>query len=167
MALSFRVEGFFTSWLWKLVAWLPGFILRLVFTSKRLLTLIQIDLRPRHDPVTLNFGEIPYAQVFLQVTNRSPFTVELDRLRIELFYGSGSANLFYLDRTQLKSGTTTDIYIQGELSDGYATSGSRIKDEARCEIEIRAEFNSRIASFSVRTGRLEGIRPRIVNARKL
>ena len=149
------------------MAWLPGFVLRLVFTSKQLSTLIQIDLRPRHDPVTLNFGELPYAQIFLQVTNKSPFTIELDRLHLELFYGSGVANLFYLDRTQLKSGTTTDIYVRGELSDGYAISGSRIKEETRCEIEIRAEFNSRIASFAVHTGRLEGVRPRIVNVRKV
>ena len=160
------MEGFLTSWIWKLVAWLPGFVLHLVFTAPRLSKLVHIDLRPRHDPVTLNFCEQPYAQIYLQVTNRSQFTVELDRLHLELIYGSGIASLFYLDRTQLKSGTTTDIYVRGELSEAYAINGSRHKEEARCALGISAEFNSRITSFSVRTGRLEGISPRVVNERK-
>jgi len=160
------MESILTNWLWKLVAWLPGFALRVVFTPSQLSKLIKIDLRPRHDPVTLNFGEIPYATIYLQITNRSPFTVELDRLHLELVYGSGLANLYYLERTKMKSGSTTDIFVRNELSDAFAISGSRHTENNRCSLEVKAEFNSRIASFGVRTGQLEGIRPAVVSIRK-
>jgi len=160
------MESILTNWLWKLVAWLPGFALRLVFTPSQFSKLIKIDLRPRHDPVTLNFGENPHTTIYLQITNRSPFTVELDRLHLELVYGSGLANLYYLERIKMKSGSTTDIFVRRELSDAFAISGSRNTENNRCHLEVKAEFNSRIVSFGVRTGQLEGIRPEVVNIRK-
>ncbi|MHB8729919.1 MAG: hypothetical protein ACYC9K_12930 [Sulfuricaulis sp.] len=160
------MESILTSWLWKLLAWLPGFLLGLVFTPSRYAKLIKIDLRPRHDPVTLNFGEIPYVTIYLQVTNRSPFTVELDRLHLELTYGSGLANLYYLERTKIKSGSTTDFFVRNELSDAFAVNGSKHIENNRCTLDVKAEFNSRISSFGVRTGQLEGINPRVVNVRK-
>ena len=161
------METVLTSWLWKLVVWLPGFVLGLLFTPTGLSKLIEIDLRPRHDPVTLNFGESPYATIYLQITNRSPFTLELDRLHLELNYEMGFANLYYLERTKIKSGSTVDIFVRGELSDAFANTGSRHTENGRCTLDIKAEFNSRIASFGKRTGRLEGIRPAVQNIRKI
>lgn len=162
------MESILTSWLWKLVAWLPGVLLGLVFTPSRLSKLVEIDLRPRHDPVRLNFGEIPYATISLQVTNRSPFTLELDRLHLKFQYGMGLANLYYLERTKIRSGMTADIFVQNELSEAFAISGSRQPvGNVHCTLEAKAEFNSRITSFGVRTGQLQGIRPEVANARKI
>ena len=148
------------------MAWLPGFILGLVFTPTRLSELIEIDLRPRHDPVTLNFVEIPNATISLQITNRSPFTLELDRLHLELLYEMGLANIYYLERTKLKSGAKREIFVRSELSEAFANSGSKSIQNARCALDISAEFNSRITSFGMRT-RLEGIRPEVKGIRKI
>ena len=45
------MESLSTSWLWKLVGWLPGFILGWVFTPERFSNLIKMDVRARYNPV--------------------------------------------------------------------------------------------------------------------
>jgi len=154
-----------TSSIWKLFGWLPGFILKRIYPPRRFSELIVIDVRPRHDPVQLNFGEIPHVDVWLQITNRSPFQVELDRVHVVVHYGVGTTDLYNLERVKFGSNTSQDIYVRGFLTDSYAISGSNQPDDVECSILVSAEFNSRITNFGKRTGELRGIKPRVINKR--
>ena len=52
--------------IWRLLTWLPPFVLRRVFTTARMSDLILFDIRPRFDPVTVNLGSPASYELWLQ-----------------------------------------------------------------------------------------------------
>lgn len=158
------VEGVAYGWLWKLVSWLPGFLLRWRFSKKALADRIRIDVPPRHTAVQINGGEITEAAIYLQIHNRGYFPVELDRMTVQLILAGSAIEYFYLDRTPIPPDTTCDIHVRGPLPRGLVDHYARnIKNGDVVSLLVRAELNSKIHNFSVNTGYLNGIQPRNIN----
>ena len=73
--------------LWRSVSWLPGFFFRRRFSKRWLAEHTAVDVRTRHDPISICGGELPEVHIWLVVTNLSHFTIELDRLSTEFSFG--------------------------------------------------------------------------------
>jgi hypothetical protein len=158
------LEGVAYSWAWKLVTWLPGFLLRLWWPQERLASRISIDVRPRHSPVQINGGEISRADIWLELQNAGPFPVELDRMIVTAYLAGSSLDFYHLDRIILAPETRTEVHIQGAVPAGHIAHYARnLKHGNPMSLAVRAEFNSKIRQFSVRTDNLSGIDARNVN----
>ena len=160
------LEGLAYSWGWKLMALLPGYLLRLWWTKEALAARIRIDVRPRHSPVQINGGpEVTGADIWLEIHNAGPFLVELDRMAVTLYLAGTSIDYHHLDRLELRPDTRTEVHVHGTIPPGqivhYARNLKNASDPVA--LAVRAEFNSKIRNFSVKTGTLTGIEARNIN----
>jgi hypothetical protein len=90
------------KWAWKLIAWLPGFVFKKVFTKEWFQKQVTIDLRARHEPVTLWAGEKKEIQIWLNVINLTYFDIELDRLIVKFNSSGHQVTLTKLDREDIQ-----------------------------------------------------------------
>ncbi|CAG4883723.1 conserved protein of unknown function [Georgfuchsia toluolica] len=158
------MEGVVISSVWRLLGWLPGFLLRRKFSTGWLREHTNIDVRARHDPITIYGGELPHIDICLTLTNNGHFEIELDRLMFELLYGAATPSFPYLQRLLLLPGETKEVYIRGTLTEAQVKHiAKQPKGNSYISFQVKAEFNCKIANFTVDTGQLTGINPRLVN----
>lgn len=149
--------------LWRLLSWLPGFVLRWFFSKNWLSAHTRIDIRPRHDPVSVYGGELPHVQLWIVIANRGHFPIEMDRLTAELTFGALIAQFFKLDKIQIAADGELEVLVQGALTGEQIAHIAKIKERPQIALQIRAEFNSKVHNFAVDTGRLEGVKPALIN----
>jgi len=148
---------------WRFASWLPSFLLRWFFPRERLARLVDIDLRPRHDPVTIYGGESPEIHIWIVLANRGYFSIELDRLTVEITAGAVVTQLHHLRRTQLLPNQQIEIFVRGSFTAEQTRLLAIQMKSNSVEMQFFSEFNSKIHDFSVSTGRLAGINSRTVN----
>lgn len=160
------LEGVAYSWGWKLVSWLPGFLLKRWWPKDALAARVRIDVRPRHSPVQINGGpEITRADIWLELQNAGYFPIELDRMTVELSLAGSSLEFYFLNRVLIPADSRYDFHVQGPIPPGLITHYARnLKANAGgVSLSIYAEFNSKIHNFSVKALSLTGIEPRNIN----
>jgi hypothetical protein len=158
------IEGIPIKQLWALLARLPKFFLRRKFTPETLAGLVYVDLRPRHDPATLDLGQSATFELWLQVINLSPFEVELDRADFGLRCGpilrAGISR-----RQKIAPGEITSLRVHGSMTDGQADEiGWSLARNNPISLEGHMDFNCALHSFPKTIYNLEGICPRVINA---
>jgi hypothetical protein len=152
------------SALWKLMGWLPGFLLRWRFSKQALIARTRIDVRNRPHAVQLNGGDISEATVWLVISNAGYFPIELDRLTVTLQLAGPSIELFHFDRITLPPDSTHELHVRGPVSSGVLAHYKLNKgNESAVAVLVRAEFNSKIHNFAVNTGYLSGVAIRAIN----
>lgn len=145
------------------MSWLPGFILRWFFSKQWLSTHIRIDLRPRHDPVLIQGGELPEAQIWLTITNKGHFPVELDRFTVDFGIAGAVVRFHVLKRQALAANAELEVLVRGALSHAHMEHLKRNLARPNITVQMQAEFNSKVHNFSVDTGQLSGIKPELMN----
>ena len=160
------IEGVaYGSWLWRLMSWLPGFILRRWWTKEALAARIRIDVRARHTSVQINGGpEITRADIWLELQNKGYFPVELDRLTAELNLAGSTVEYYLLDRRQVPADSQCDLHVKGPIPPGLIAHYARnLKHGAPVSLSIYAEFNSKVHNFSWKSETLGGIKAENIN----
>ena len=69
--------------IWKYFTWLPKFLMKRLFTKKRLADLVIIDIRPRHESVRVYLSNVSSYNIYFQIINMTPFQIELDRAQVD------------------------------------------------------------------------------------
>lgn len=149
--------------IWTALRWLPGFLLQWYFTRDKMAQLIYCDLRPRHDPLTVDLGQPPTYTIWLQVINLSPFEIELDRASFQFWCDGSILNASILERKKIAPGEITSIVIRDVIPDSHANHIARNIENSQFALEGNIEFNSKITPFSKKLGHLDGIHPRVMN----
>lgn len=149
--------------IWRLMSWLPGFVLRWFFSKQWLGAHSHIDLRPRHDPVLIQAGELPEVQIWLLISNRGHFPVELDRLTVDFGIAGAVTRLYVIKRQALVANAELEVLVRGALSDAHVAHLKRNLARPNITVQVQAEFNSKIHNFSTDTGQLNGIKPELIN----
>jgi len=83
------VDGIAFKSLWVIGRHLPSFFLRLYFTRERLASLVYIDIRARHDSVSIDLSPNAAATIYLQVINLCPLRWSLIGLNFTCFLAVG------------------------------------------------------------------------------
>ncbi len=157
-------EGVAYSALWKLMSWLPGFILRRWISKEWLAERTHIDVRARPTGVQINGGEIPRAYIWLTIHNTGYFPIQLDRLTAELTLAGAAVELYHLNRITIPAEKSYNFYMTGSVPQGLISHFARnIKHSDTVSVSVQAEFNSDIHEFSVNTGSMGGIKPDTTN----
>jgi LEA14-like dessication related protein len=153
----------FASPLWRLVSWMPGFFFRRFFSQHWLATHTAVDLRPRHEPVSIRAGELPELHVWLVITNRGHFSIELDRLAIELTFGAAIMRSSYLQRTSINANGSTEVFVRSTISSAQVAHIAKNLERPHISLQVQAEFNCKVHNFSINTEQLSGIKPEILS----
>ncbi len=149
--------------LWRFVSWMPGALFRRIFSQRWLAERTTIDIRPRHEPVSIRGGDQQEIVVWLNIANRGHFDVELDRLWLELVYGAARMQAVHLSRILLKAGTTAEVMVRGGISPTHITHIAQRTERPWIELRVNAEFNCKVHNFAVDTGPLQGFKPDLMN----
>jgi hypothetical protein len=150
--------------IWRLLTWLPNFALRRVFTQQRLSEMILFDIRPRFDPATFNLGKPASYELWLQITNISPFLVTLDQASFKFQFGGVRLESHILEHLQFPSGQTKDFHIEGPINEEQAEQmAQHVESMNGASLSGVLEFNCPLHDFSKNTWQLNQIRPRFVN----
>ena len=149
--------------IWRLLTWLPKWFLTRKYPEQRMAELITVDLRPRHNPATVNLCSTPTYDLWFQITNMSPFEVELDRAQIEFICAGTSLETSYIQRTKFKPGESSEILVTDDIPEGKANFIAQHHDRNSSFITMDMDFNCSLHSFSKRHHNLEGVMPRFIN----
>lgn len=111
---------------------LPWFILRRFLTEDRLASFIQFSPRPTGEQVVFSGSDTPSIRIWLNIDNRGPFRVELDRLIIELWHKRFIGELHYLDRLVIEGGED-----ERNFGSWYARNTFfRLRAKSRCKFSL-------------------------------
>ncbi len=161
------IHGIPIGSIWTAVKWLPSTILRRFFPKRRLADLQYVDLRPRHEPVTVDLGESPTFTIWLDMINLSPFEVELDRAEFEFWYGSSPLKATILKRQTIMPGEIAQFRLSGSIPDGVASQIARNHRANAGNLDGmlsgHINFNCKLHAFPKEVLSLSGIRPRVMN----
>lgn len=148
--------------IWRLLRWLPSFLLGRYFTREKLAQLIYVDLRPRHSPAVVDLGESASFSLYLLVINLSPFSVELDRASFQFSLGGSTMDAVILKKQIIAPGEIISLYISGTIPDGPAKQMAKHPGNP-VAVGGNIEFNCNVRSFAKTIGYLDGITPIIHN----
>ncbi len=162
------IHGIPIKSVWTFITWLPGFILRRFFPKERLAALIYIDVRARHDSVTINLAQSASYQIWLTLINLSPFEVELDRAEFCFAYGGMGVKSSILKKQKFAPGEIATLYLSEVIPDGLAqqmaTSHENNSNFSGGLLEGFIEFNCKLQPFRKDGFTLSGIRPYVINS---
>ena len=108
-------------------------------------------------------GELPEAQIWLTITNKGHFPVELDRLTVDFGIAGAVVRFHVLKRQALAANAELEVLVRGALSHGHMEHLKRNLARPNINVQMQAEFNSKVHNFSVDTGQLNGIKPELMN----
>ena len=151
--------------IWKYLRWLPPFILRRVFSKERLSDLVLIDVKPRHESVRVDLGEVSTYTIWLQVINMSPFEIELDRAEFDFMCAGSKVTRQYIKKEVFKPGQMGALHVEGEISSAKADQIARFFDQNHSSITLHCEFNCRLHNFSKIRSNLDGVNVHFINVR--
>lgn len=147
--------------------WLPSAILKKFFPVQKLSDLQYVDIMPRHESATFNFGESASFSLWINIINLSPFEVELDRAEFEISYSGVNLKTQTIKRQIITPGKISTIQISNSITDGQASQMVKNYKLNNGEIDANLggfiEFNCKIHPFCKNIGHLSGIKPRVVN----
>ena len=153
------------SWagIWGYLTWLPKLFLRWKFSEERMADLVKIDIFPRHENVRVALGPIATFQLWFQVSNQSPFEVELDRTQIEFQCAGTSLHIPYIKKIKVKAGGTEKFHVDGDIPDNKADQIAQYNDRNHSSISMDVYFNCRLHGFAKLYHWLDGVNPRFIN----
>jgi hypothetical protein len=150
--------------LWRIIRWLPGFLLRWYFTKEKMARLIYVDIAPRHDSAVVDLSQTASFTLNLQAINLSPFSVELDRANFSFWCGGTILNASILKKKVIAPGEITTLYIREAIADGYADRIAKAPTNNPVALDGNIEFNCKVTLFAKTVGHLDGINMKVCNA---
>lgn len=149
--------------IWRFLSWLPNWFLLRSFPDEVMEGLIDFEIQPRHESISINLGQVATANIWLVATNRSPFDLELDRAELFLSCGGVALPLNILKRTKIAASKKIEFHISTPIPDGHANAIAHSIENHHTHISGTLIFNSKIRNFNLPLKNLSGIKPNFLN----
>jgi len=146
------------------LSFLPAFMLRWYWTEQRLAVRIKTTISSEGQGIWVDAGEIPNFHAWLEVTNFSPFQVEVERLHGELYYGTRICSYIWLERIEVPTASEKRIRIEGTLTDSQALYLRRNFGKNKTKLLINGYLQCRVRGFHIFGRTIESSNAEIVNA---
>ena len=133
----------------KVIAVVPGLLLKRVFPPEKVATHIRVELvgeRPIAPSLT---SSVPHLDLNLSVTNLSPLQLRLDRMLVDLWFGQPVLNGALLERMVVPPRSTENLmYFRGQLSSAQVRQVEPYTQtnppSAPISLTVRAYFDTRV-----------------------
>ncbi|WP_394203785.1 hypothetical protein [Marinagarivorans algicola] len=154
--------------IWKWFKWLPKFILKRIFSKKRLAELIYVDIKPRGEAVRVSINETSSFNIYLQFINMSPFEVELERAELELNFSGVGVKSTYLKKCKIKAGEIYDLYITDYIDSGRNEVLNRMAQTCNeSSVALYCGFNSILHVFEKENVYLSAVNVKYMGVKRL
>jgi hypothetical protein len=151
--------------IWRWLRFLPGFILKRIFSKKRLADLALFDVQPRRTSVSVNLGEHPTFAICFQLINMSPFELELDRAEFSFNCAGVLINIKHIKSSSYKSGEGAQVFIHGDIPEGKSNSIAKLHEHNESSINVHCEFKCKVHSFVKTDHLLDGVNVKFLNTK--
>ena len=130
----------------KVLAWLPGWLLRRVLTPGGLADRISVDLRGNAPGSISANGSVPQLDLWFRITNHSAFPVVLDRLDLEVWYGQPFARLSSIERRMIPAHADMETLRVTEYLSGTQLAYLKRAQESKPDfvVQTRGYFTSKL-----------------------
>ena len=126
---------------------------------------LNLDLRPRSNPLELWLHELPKSQVWIRVVNLNPLSLGIKSISLEFAYGGLiSKSKVDLHRKVVHKHSMLDrLLVVGDLTGEQADYIAGYMEDPQCRIIIRAVFKAPFKEVCYESGWLEGVPVKLIN----
>jgi len=150
----------------SIYSFIPKLILNHRFKDTRLDSLISLDVRPRGESVQLDLGELPKCQVWLKLTNHSPFDLDIESIKGDLNYYGCTISLETNQHIDIyKHSSNENILLEGPLTGEQAEHCSRYNEGTLPSLTIRSRVKTRLGVFKKQSRGLQAVNVQLLNIR--
>jgi len=149
--------------IWRWLRWVPKFVLKRVFTPNRLADLVLLDVRARHDSVSVNLCEHPTCEIWFQIVNMTPYEIELQSAEFSFMCAGVEIKVQHIKREVYKSGAVASLHVKADIPEGKANSIAKYLKDNRSSIDVHCDFSCSIHKFSKVSHQLEGVHVKYIN----
>lgn len=114
----------------KAVAKIFPWALHWLYPPEKIGSLIQIRIASDSDGIEFWGHELPKARAWIQITNLSPFTLELDRAFGNFEYGSDLERYWHLKKQKIPPASEARIQVEATLSASHAAIIQRLRSSS-------------------------------------
>lgn len=143
--------------IWRLLSWLPKFILRKVFSPARMADLVRIDVQPRHRAVDINLSEKSTFEIYFEVINMSPFEVTLKGAEVEFIVNGVCLSAQHILEKSYPAGSISQWFVKGVIQSSDADYIAKYGDRDRARVGIEADLSCILHDFKKGPFSLEGV----------
>ena len=118
---------------------------------------------PRGDRVVVDLGPRPYYEFFIEVKNRAPFEIELDRASFIFNCGGHYFNSAVLEKQKIPANEKILLRVNEIMPNNYADAVAVTIHANGVSIAGNIEFNCKVRPFARRINALTGIEPKLPN----
>jgi hypothetical protein len=133
----------------KALGYLLPISVRWYYTTNRLSERIKIRVRGEGDGISINCGELPSVQIWLTITNFTPFPMELDRIYGQIFYGCGLGHFVHPRRYSIPPAEEKDILIDFDLNERQVQHVLRNVGKLETHLSISVYIDSKIRNLEL------------------
>lgn len=147
----------------KLISFIPAILLRKIYSEDALKNEISVSFPNTGDRVAFS-GTVPEAVVRLDFLNQSNLDIELDRVKIEIWFNQPVCKFEQIVKEPIKQRRSGHVYLTSPLN--VYQVGSILQTQANShatntvDLNIKAYFDSKIGKV-VKEVRIENIDPKI------
>jgi len=109
--------------------------------------MVKIDISSENEGITVNCSELPEARVWLEVTNLSPFPIEIEGIEARLFWVSGVGRFISISRHSIKHAAHERVFLETDLTGKQA---EHIKQTNRLDhprLSVKFYMSCRLSCF--------------------
>lgn len=124
-------------------------VLRWYYTEQRLAKRIRITVSGEHEGLVVNCANIPDARVWFEVTNQSPFPIEIRALSADLMWGGRVARFISIKRTELAAHSIEQVLVETTLTHEQAEKIRVFDAKQDPRLSVHVEMHCRLRHFAL------------------
>ena len=133
----------------KILGYLTPFAIRWYYKPEKIDSMIKIRVRGQGEGIVYDCGELAGARIWLEISNLSPFAIEVDRLYGQVMLGNKVGAFVYLRKVQLKPATEKEILIEMSFTEYQVQYIKQYKASQPSRVLLGGFVVSRVQSFEL------------------
>ena len=138
--------------------------LRWYYSPSTLAKMIRVTINSENDGLVVNCAGIPDARVWFEVTNQSPFPMEIQAMAVDLIWGAKVGQFVSIERKRINSHSYERLLVETVLTKEQANYIKEHHTENTPRLVVLIEFNCRIQAFALFGREITTTNHRVVNA---
>ncbi len=133
----------------RLLSHVVPFGLRWYYTTQRLSKLMRVTVSSENEGLVVNCSDIPEAHVWLEITNHSPFSIEVHAISANLLWGGRVGRFLSVATITIKPHSTERAFIETTLTAEQARKACAISSKDSPRLNIHLEASCRLRRFAL------------------
>lgn len=134
----------------KTLGHIVPFVVAWLYKPQKIASDLKFRVPGEGDGVTYEGGELPRVRIWLRASNLSPFPVEIDRIAIQIAYGSVIGEISHIRKHILPASKEIEFLVEGSLNERQVSYIQKnLSKNFETKLYLTAYLNSKIHNFEI------------------